>query len=185
MLQHCANELERIAPDAAPTRKAQAALAARCPPWRFWAGWLAIAAVALATAVDAWRRRTRIAASRLRSAGTVVALVAAAWLAFPATARADGERRLSKWPVSDQDPESSVPTAKQLQTDPLEGGYWLQDVATKAELASKRGDHKAAVKFYQAMLKAVPNRAISMIKMCKEFEEMGDFNNAVNSSASP
>jgi hypothetical protein len=31
------------------------------------------------------------------------------------------------------------------------------------------------------MLKAVPKRAISMTKMCDEFEAMGDYNNAINS----
>jgi hypothetical protein len=184
MLQQCVLELERIAPEYGPTRRARAALDARCPPWRFWAGWFAIVAVTLITLASAVRRLLSRGAAGgvLLAKGALSATVIVASLGLSSVARADGEAGhwLSHWPINDKDPESSVPTQDQFSHDPLEGGYWLQDVLLKGELASKHGDHEAAIKFYLAVAKAVPSRAIPMIKMCDEFEAMNQLDKATN-----
>lgn len=177
MLQHCADELEHIAPDYGPTRRVRRVLDRLCPPSRFWAGWLAIAGAVVITSADAIRRWVR-GRSVVRAA--LGALVVLAWLALSAPARAEGRWLSEKFKINDQDPESSVPSADELKGDPLQAGYLLQDLVSKAEIASKKGDHAAAVKFYAAVLKLVPNRAIGASKMCDEFEAMDNLAQATN-----
>ncbi len=183
MLQHCAEKLEHVAPDFGPTRIARARLESLCPPWRLWGGWLAIVSAALATFVDALRRRAR--RSMARGPGAAAAASIVAILAFSGAALADlpaapPGSMLSKWPVDDHDPAGKAPTAEQLRADPLEAGYWLQDVILKASIASKHGDHEAAIKYYQAAFKAVPDRAVSQVKICEEYEAMGQLDQAAN-----
>ncbi len=59
MLQRCAGELNRLAPEDPAARKANDALAASCPPARFWGGWVALGAAAFLTLGDALRRFAR------------------------------------------------------------------------------------------------------------------------------
>jgi tetratricopeptide (TPR) repeat protein len=187
MLQHCTNELERIAPaDYPPTRRAQAALEAPCPPWRFWLGWFTVTAALVFTAWDSLRRRLRRDASQGSSTGsTAAAAVFAAILAFAGHARADlppapPGAMLSDWAIDDKDPEGHVPTQAQLNADPLQAGYWIQDLILKAQVASKHGDHEAAVKYYRAMYKAVPDKAGALRYLCNEYDTLGQIDNAVN-----
>ncbi len=184
MLQHCSEELESIAPNYGPTRRAQEAIARQCPPWRFWGGWLSIAALTALTGVDALRRWLQRRSSGLPSIrGLAAAVLVLGSLAFSSAAHAaEGDHQwLSKWPIDDQDPAKSVPKDEDLKADPLQAGYFLQDLIAKAELASKAGEHGAAIKYYEALLKAVPTRAISLTKMCSEFEAMGNLKQAQNS----
>jgi hypothetical protein len=48
----------------------------------------------------------------------------------------------------------------------------------KGEHATKTGDHEAAIKFYRAMVKAVPDRAIGYTKLCDAYEVSGDIEKA-------
>jgi tetratricopeptide (TPR) repeat protein len=185
MLQHCAEKLEQVAPDFGPTRIARARLRSLCPPWRFWGGWLAIALGAIVTLGDALRRLARRSRLRGSSGATAAAALFVATLAISGPARGDlpaapPGSMLSKWPVDDRDPASKVPTPEQRRADPLEAGYWLQDVILKASIASKHGDHAAAIKYYQAAFEVVPERAVSQIKICDEYEAMGQIDNAAN-----
>jgi tetratricopeptide (TPR) repeat protein len=185
MLQHCANDLERISPDYPPTMAARATLDAQCPPWRFWLGWLAIAAACVVTLADWLRRLARRRAMRVPSAGAIVAAVLVSFATFSATARADlppapPGALLSDWAIDDKDPEGHVPSQKDMNADPLQAGYWLQDLIMKAELATKHGDHQAAIKYYRAMFKAVPERATALTRLCSEYEAVGDLNEAIN-----
>lgn len=100
-----------------------------------------------------------------------------------AAAAADGPPPhgwLSKWPVSDVHPESSIPSEEARNADPMEFGYWLQDLALKAERASKHGDHRSAAAFYAALAQAVPDRAVAYAKECEEFEAAGDHDRAID-----
>jgi tetratricopeptide (TPR) repeat protein len=183
MLQHCIEELSRIAPADPELPRALRAMAPQCPPWRFWGGWLAIVIAIGLTAVHALRRGVR-RSSALRTAAAAGILL----LAAPAVARADESPSeapatgwLSRRTVDDDNPENSIPTNKERNDDPLDFGYWLQDVALKAERADKRGDHASALKFYSTLAKAVPDRAIGFSKMCGEYEALGDLEQATNS----
>jgi tetratricopeptide (TPR) repeat protein len=183
MLRRCAEVLERVAPEDPATRRAEELLAARCPPARFWIGWFTIAAAVVLTVAHAVRRSVR----RLprRSAVSAVALVCAAIGSLPAIARADDPQGhwLSKWPVDDEHPEKSIPSEKDRNADPLQFGYWLQDVALKGEHASKTGDHLAAAKYYNVLALAVPERAIGYTKTCDEYEAAGERDKAINACA--
>jgi exonuclease VII small subunit len=177
MLQHCSEELERSAPNYEATRRARHALAAACPPGLFWAGWLAIAACVGGTAADAFRRGARRQALHpIRSAAALAFLLC---FSFGLSARAEG-KWLSSWPVDDADPVKSVPSNDQLKADPLQAGYFLQDLISKAEGASKAGEHGVAEKFYEAIFKMVPKRSLALTKMCDEFEAMGNLAQATN-----
>ena len=179
MLERCAEELERLAPDDPETRKARALLQSRCPPLRFWGGWLAIAAAIAITIADAMRRR---ALGPRRGAAVVVATAVLCLLPRAALAdeKAPAHGWLSKLPIDDDHPEKSIPSEKQRNDDPMEFGYWLQDIALKAEHASGKGDHAAAARYYVAMTIAVPDHAVGFVKMCKEYEDMGDRERAVS-----
>jgi hypothetical protein len=52
----------------------------------------------------------------------------------------------------------------------MEMGYMLMELSDRAELAKSKGDHAAAAKFYRAMSKAVPDRAVSFSKACEAHE---------------
>ncbi len=193
MLQRCTEELERIDPNDPATRQARAALESQCPPWRFWLGWGAIAAVLAATLGHAALRLLR---RRSGQAGAVAA-AAVALLAgsAPAVARADdppaasratapdagryGHKWLSKWAIDDAHPDSNIPAEKDRDADPLQFGYWLQDLVVKGDHAAQIGDHVAAAHFFETLGKAVPDRAIGFIKACDEYEAAGEIDTAI------
>ncbi len=205
MLQHCAQELLQLAPQAPETRRALDLLDARCPPGRFWAGWTLIAAAILGTGGHALRRRgARGRRGRLPSAfgigallvGLLATSVAAADPAPPAPApsaaapapTAEARPRpgemFTNLPLSDTDPESNVPTEEQRNKDPLQFGYWLQDALMKGDHAWKEKNFALAVKFYRAVAKAVPDRSVAFSKMCDAYEAMGDRDKAIASCLS-
>jgi tetratricopeptide (TPR) repeat protein len=179
MLQQCDGVLERIAPEDPATRRARGALSAFGPRAPFWIGWGAVLAAVVFTVIDALRRIRNRPRPRALAAVTLLVL-----LAGSAPARADGRpapgQNLSKWPINMEHPEDFIPPVEERNADPLQFGYWIQDIAANAEHASKQGDHETAVKLYAALGKAVPDRAISYIKMCEEYEVMGDLSQAAN-----
>jgi tetratricopeptide (TPR) repeat protein len=191
MLQRCAEELERLAPDDPATKKALSRLAERCPPWRFWIGWLAIGLAVLATCGDALRRLVRRWPKR-RATAVTVALICAALssLAGSKTARADeatppaeaAPKRgwLSKWTIDREHPEAKIPSEKDRNADPLQFGYWIQDLIWKGEHASKSGDHTQAAKYYVALADAVPDRAVGYTLACQEYEALGELDHAIS-----
>lgn len=187
MLKQCVRELLSVAPHAPATLRAKARLDARCPPLRFWTGWTAIAAAILATLAHALRARIRRARTartlRARSAAAVALVLGLFAAVIPVrTALAlelpPANQMLSKFPINDADPESSIPSEAERNKDPLNFGYWLQDLIYKAEQATKHGDHLAAVKFYRTIVKAVPDRAIGYERLCSEYESGHDLEKA-------
>ena len=198
MLQRCTEDLERLDPGDPATQKAERILASRCPPWRFWLGWGAIAAAlggtlghAVARFVRRKSRRTGAVAvvgvalvlSMARIAGADEPAPAPAPAAAAPAPSASASQWLSKWAVDDAHPDSNIPSEKDRNADPLQFGYWIQDVALKGEHASKRGDHVAAAKLYEALAVAVPDRATGFLKACEEYEAAGMFDKAINACA--
>jgi hypothetical protein len=92
--------------------------------------------------------------------------------------------QLGEIPIDKLDPVKSVPTPEQASRNPLQFGYLLMDLATQAELAEKRGDFADAVRYYQALAKAVPHRSISYGKMCAAYEALGDRDSALTACRS-
>ncbi len=129
---------------------------------------------------DAKSRRSGVGAIKATAAG---ALMSAAVMSHGAVARAEPPPPagwLSKWPVSDEDPASSIPTDKEKNSDPLQFGYWIQDLIAKAEHASKRGDHAASAKLWDALGIAVPDRAVAFGKACEQYEALADYDKAID-----
>jgi tetratricopeptide (TPR) repeat protein len=182
MLEHCTSELVRLAPDAAETRQALALLDAKCPPLRFWVGWLVLGAAMVGTAAHVLRRWAARAARKTLPAVGAASVAVGLLLGGARPAHADEKRPegwLTSWPINEDDPESSVPDEKKRNEDPLQFGYWLQDVVLKAEVYSKHGMHDKAIKFYRALAKAVPDRAVSFSHLCDEYEAVGDREKAI------
>jgi tetratricopeptide (TPR) repeat protein len=189
MLQRCARELQTIDPEADETRRATALLSPGCPPWLFWTGWGAIGGAALLTFGHAVGRRLRRASRRRTGAGIAMAQAALCIiLSLPSSVHAQPSGgppiepphgMLSKWPINDDDPESSIPSQKDLDADPMEAGYFLQDLIYRAEVYSKHGKHDAAARLYLALAKAVPERSTAFAKLCDEYEIIGDSEKAI------
>jgi hypothetical protein len=78
------------------------------------------------------------------------------------------------FPINDGDPESSVPGPKDRDGNPLEFGYYLQDLLAKAEAATKRNDHQVAIRYYRALAVSIPNQAQGWSKLCEAYEAARD-----------
>jgi hypothetical protein len=127
--------------------------------------------------------RSKISMRKHRlSFGPVTALLFAA-AAGPAGAHAAEQARpglpnasqlSTLFSINDRDPESSVPTPKQRDGNPLEFGYFVQDLLAKAEIATKKQDHQAAIRYYRALAIAVPDRAAVWSKLCEAYEIVQD-----------
>jgi len=76
--------------------------------------------------------------------------------------------------IYDQNPEAYLPDDKEENAHPMEFGYFLQDLITRAEAARKNKDYPAVVKYYRAVAKAAPNRATGWSKLCEAYELVGD-----------
>jgi hypothetical protein len=184
MLQNCTEELERLAPNDPATREAEGRLAQHCPPWRFWAGWSVIALAVFATLGDALRRLAHRGTRRSVVVAVTVVGVALGGLrsrvAFADTPLAPEKGWLSKWKIDRDNPEAHIPSEAERNADPLQFGYWLQDLIWLGAHASMAGDHARALKYYTALATAVPDRSAGYTKACDEYEALGQRDNAIN-----
>jgi tetratricopeptide (TPR) repeat protein len=196
MLMHCSEELLKLAPNDPTTRRVLAELR---PRWWVGAGWLVIAMAALATLAHAlWRAvtRPRRRAAQAAVVGLIVCVGAfgarlahaqsePAMSAQPAASaplpppRKNPDDLSSEWTVNDDAPDSNIPGEAARNRNPLEFGYWLQDVTARGLKAAEHGDHEAAIKYFRALAKAVPDRAVSFSKLCAEYAALGKRNEAI------
>jgi hypothetical protein len=193
MLSSCVGELERVAPGHAETVRARQALDASVPALRYFAGWGLVALFGAGTLLHALGRRRRRGMQRSVAVGTAAALALVVG-SKPAHAQADDPGMtatpaapaqgklsygLSQWPVDESDPERTVPTPEQRDSSPLQYGYHIMDLTDKAIAAAERGDHHAEARFYSAVAKAAPDRAVGFAKACRAFAAAGERDKAV------
>ncbi len=76
--------------------------------------------------------------------------------------------------INDADPESPVPTRQQRIGNPVEFGYYLQDLLARAEAATKKNDHQRAIKYYRALASALPEHAQGWSLLCGAYERAHD-----------
>ncbi|HKQ71837.1 MAG TPA: hypothetical protein VJT73_20980 [Polyangiaceae bacterium] len=192
LLDHCVSELRYMAPEHPETQHYAAALAKARWTWRPIAVWAGILLASVATLVHAIARRVRRASRALAVAAGCLALLSAA----PALAAVENEpseapppapqgqqeeeQRLTDWEIVNSDPESKLPSPKERDEDPVTFGQYLMDMSYKAEKAAKKGDHAAAVKFFRALAKLVPEHSVAFSKACIEYEALDDWQNAVD-----
>jgi tetratricopeptide (TPR) repeat protein len=112
------------------------------------------------------------------------ALMALALALVPARARAEAPAPPepgSRFPLDPSNPEASVPSAAQRDSNPVEFAYFLTDLVGRAEEATKRGWKKDAVAYYRALAKALPDRALPMARLCRAYQQLGDRDKALAS----
>jgi hypothetical protein len=88
-------------------------------------------------------------------------------------------KQLSDFAIDDRDPAHTVPSATEAERKPLQMGYLLMDLSDRAEHAIQLGDHAKAAQYYRALIKVVPERAISYSRACREHEAAGQVNDAI------
>jgi hypothetical protein len=173
-LTACFDDLRRVAPQHPATLRELA----RPPVNTSAAIWLLRVLLGLgllATAAHAVGRR----ALRAGVLGVAVAFVT---FAAPSALRAApqvGKSELSDFPVDDADPEAGIPDEEARINRPLEFGYFLQDLAAKAERAEKRGDYAAEIRYDRALTKAAPTSAFGPRKLCAALAAGGDVAQAI------
>jgi hypothetical protein len=186
MMARSLADLRAVAPAHEETRRAMAAAPVR------WSGlplggWILLALFCLGTLARAARaailgRRPKpavpspsvavLALAGLMGLGAARA-EAAERAAAPAASAGEGMADMSKYRIDDADPAASVPTVEQQNGDPLQFGYFLQDLIVRGQRATDRRDHAAAVRYYLALAKAVPTRATAFSKLCESLEAAG------------
>ncbi|HEY7376778.1 MAG TPA: hypothetical protein VIF57_31760 [Polyangia bacterium] len=96
-----------------------------------------------------------------------------------APARLVPEQFSQLYKIDDDNPEANVPTAKDRTANPLEFGYFLQDLLTRAEVAEKRKDQAGVIKYYRAVAAAIPEEARGWSLLCQAYETAHDRDRAV------
>src|SRR5690349_18331618 len=76
--------------------------------------------------------------------------------------------------INDDNPEANVPTAKDRTANPLEFGYFLQDLLTRAEVAALRKDQAGVIKYYRAVAAAIPEEAKGWSLLCEAYQTAHD-----------
>jgi tetratricopeptide (TPR) repeat protein len=70
-------------------------------------------------------------------------------------------------------------TAADRVGNPLEFGYYLQDLLTRAEVATKQKDQARVIKYYRAVAAAIPEEARGWGLLCEAYQTAGDRERAV------
>lgn len=205
MLNSCVENLQRIAPQNFETLRWQA-VQKRAPAWALWLGWAVIGAAVLGTGLHAvWQWLGRPAkAARSRAVATVIGLVVACCAAHARaqtpspSSTVEVERvpagqplpegaqpstyhwQLSTFPINHDDPESMIPSIEERNKDPLNFGYFLQDLNTEALKAEREGDYNKSVKYWRAAAKAVPDEAVAFGKVCRAYQKLGEREQAID-----
>lgn len=86
---------------------------------------------------------------------------------------------LSKFPIDDADPERSIPSPEAAARDPLQMGYLMVDITRRAEEALKQGQPARAAKYFRAVAKAAPGRALPLRKACAAHQTAGEIAKAI------
>ena len=85
----------------------------------------------------------------------------------------------SKFGIDEDRPEDSVPNAHDRDRNPLEYGYFIQDLLERAEQAQKDKKFDMVVRYYRAVAKAVPDNATGWSKLCQAYERVHDAERAI------
>jgi hypothetical protein len=192
MFDKCIETLEREAPNHYETKR-WASVKKSSAVWPLLLGWGLVALAGMVTLVHALLKKFRpqlllrltgallTSVAVLTSGSTAVAQAAAppervpAGQPLPPGAKDDDYKwQLSQFRINHDNPEASLPNVEARNAHPLEFGYLLQDLASEAAYAEKRGDDRAAVKYWRAIAKAVPDSASGFSKACKAYYRLGE-----------
>jgi hypothetical protein len=177
MFTACLAALQKNAPNYFETARWRNAHAGT-PLWLYWVGWSLLGLVAAVMLAQAFWRWFRSPAPRSRKADTAAVVVLAlgsclapsAHAEEPAAAPGKPHYQLSQFPINFEDPASQIPTIAERNANALEFGYFLQDLSAEALKAERKKDYRAAVKFWRASAKAVPDEAIAFSRACRDYQ---------------
>jgi hypothetical protein len=79
----------------------------------------------------------------------------------------------TKYQVDDENPVKSVPSPEQRDADPIEFGYFIQDLIARAEGAFQKKEWERSVKYYEALARTIPDAAVSYSRLCVGYAELG------------
>jgi hypothetical protein len=88
--------------------------------------------------------------------------------------------QLSNITIDDADPASSVPPLEELRKDPIEFAYLLMDLSAVADKAFAAKDFPRAARYYLAICKAAPEKAVGYRKLCASHAETGNLDGALD-----
>ncbi|MES1158146.1 MAG: hypothetical protein ABUL67_03500 [Haliangium ochraceum] len=186
LMKACLEDLRQVSPDASAVVRATGyATEHRRPVIVLLQVLLALGLLGTLVHALLANRRTGSARVSPSTPKASVGLLALAAIALLSSRSAHAEKMplpdapLSTFAIDDADPEASVPTTEQQNQRPLEFGYYLQDLAGKAEKAEKKKDWAAAARFYRALTKAAPMSAVGPRRMCYALQAAGDLKNAI------
>jgi hypothetical protein len=190
MLNLCVEQLQTMAPNNFETLRWTAARR-QIPAWPFWLGWGALATAVAFTGLHATWRWLRGPEKSRGAAAIASALfcLASTWTGSASAQDAAAKDapsaepvahwQLSRFRINFADPEKQIPTVDERNQDPLQFGYFLQDLNAEAMKAERKGDWQSAVKFWRADAKAVPDMAIGFGRACRAYQILGDISNAL------
>lgn len=78
-----------------------------------------------------------------------------------------------KFQVNDADPVGSLPSLAERNANPVEFAHYLQDLISRAEGNFEKRKYADAARYYEALAKAVPDRALSFSRLCVSYGRLG------------
>lgn len=84
------------------------------------------------------------------------------------------------FPIDDTNPTSSLPSASERTSRPLEYGYLLLELTGRAEEALEAKDFSRAARYFEALTTAVPEAAIGHRKLCQARSGARDVEGAIS-----
>lgn len=111
----------------------------------------------------------------VRGGGVFFAALALSLLCGSAAA-APGD--VSKFPIDDDNPSASIPPLEARNANPLQFGYFLQDLYTNGELAFEKKDWATSAKYFEAIAKVITDRARSFSKLCEAYQHLDNVESA-------
>jgi hypothetical protein len=113
-----------------------------------------------------------------------LALTSALWTSASAgSAAAQNSEEIpplvSKFPIDDADPESSIPSPEEAARDPQQMGLLMMEMTQRAERAMQEGKPARAARYFRALTKAAPDRALPFRKACAAHKSAGEIAKAV------
>lgn len=87
----------------------------------------------------------------------------------------DALKNATPWPVDDADPASSVPSMEEANKNPMGFGYFLMGITDEAVAAEEAGDWAKARRYYKALIKGAPDRAVGYQKVCEMERKLKDY----------
>jgi hypothetical protein len=84
-----------------------------------------------------------------------------------------------RFTINDRNPEAELPSVDERVARPREFERFVQDLLERAALATKRGDHLAAARYYSAVARVLPDRVVGFSGLCRSLEALGEGEGAI------